>query len=231
MRFFLFVKLHKQKMTVTRSKTKEKHQNIPRTKRNIPRTKQGIKRKSYDNVYYGQPGYELAVWNLAKTIPGKDPAEWRKCRMTGKVMRYSHRGKNESDSNWDVDHKIPKARGGSDHICNLEAINSSKNRSIGNSMDDKPEQVVKYFDAIREHRGIQDKVHPGFKWRKSIIGKMFLVKASPRTNPELATILDFDNQSVRIAWKYTNWEKRLPLDARLFEPVSDGRPTRNGSVA
>ena len=198
---------------------------------NVRRNKQGIKRKSYDDVYYGQPGYELAVWNLANPILGKDPTEWRKCRMTGEVMRYSHRGKNESPYNWDIDHKIPRSRGGSDHICNLEAINASKNRSMGSSMVNKPEQVVLYFDAIRELCGIQDKVYPGFKWRKSMIGKMFLVKASPRTNPELATILDFDNQSVRISWKYTNWEKRLPLDARLFEPVPDSRPTRNGSVA
>lgn len=201
-------------------KSLEKHQNIPRNKCQIKKR----------DIYYGQPGDKDATWEKGQKIKGKDPAEYRRCRRSGKVMRYSHYGKkSKSIYNWHMDHVIPQARGGSHHISNLEPVNAPKNCAMGSSMDDKPEEVEPYFDAIREHCGIQDEVHPGFKWRrKNMIGKMFLVKASPRTIPELATILDYDfeKKSVLIAWKYTNWEKRLPLDERLFEPISEGRPRR-----
>jgi hypothetical protein len=206
------------------SKSLEKHQNIPRNKCQIKK-----RQKSIEDIYYGRPGDKDATWEKGQKIEGKDPDEYRRCGRSGREMRYSHYGKKNHESlyNWHMDHVIPKARGGSNHISNLEPVNASKNCAMGSSMDDK--DIESYFDEIREHCGIQDEVHPGLKWRrKNMIGKMFLVKASPRTIPELATILDYDyeKKSVLIAWKYTNWKKRLPLDGRLFEPISEGRPRR-----
>ena len=75
------------------------------------------------------------VWNKAKRIQGKDPKQYRQDPY-GNTMYKSSQGKN-SDMSWDVDHIKPKSRGGSDSTQNLQALNSSVNRSKGNSLQKK----------------------------------------------------------------------------------------------
>lgn len=54
----------------------------------------------------------------------------------GNVMYKPSYGKS-SEMGWDVDHITSKARGGSDATRNLQALNSSVNRSKGDTLQKK----------------------------------------------------------------------------------------------
>ena len=72
------------------------------------------------------------VWKLAKPIRGKDPAEYRQDPY-GTTLRRSSYGKN-SKMGWGIDHIKPKARGGSDAVQNLQALQTKKNLEKGDSL-------------------------------------------------------------------------------------------------
>ena len=67
------------------------------------------------------------VWGKAKIIEGKDPKKYR-LDPYGKEMYYNSYGKS-SEKGWQVDHIIPKQRGGTDATHNLQALNSRINMS------------------------------------------------------------------------------------------------------
>jgi len=75
------------------------------------------------------------VWNKAKKIQGKDPKKYRRDPY-GNTMYKSSQGKS-SDMGWDIDHIKPQSKGGSNSTQNLQALNSSINRSKGNSLQKK----------------------------------------------------------------------------------------------
>jgi CRISPR/Cas system Type II protein with McrA/HNH and RuvC-like nuclease domain len=104
------------------------------------------------NTNYGRPGCKDSVWKKGKIIKDMDPTEFRICKMSNSIIRYSHYGDNSSIHNWDIDHIIPKSRNGSDDISNLQPVSSSKNRSIGNSIKNKPHVMEKMFEEIRIQR-------------------------------------------------------------------------------
>jgi len=68
-------------------------------------------------------------WNNAKPIRGKDPSKYRKDPYGNTIYKPSY-GK-ATDMGWDVDHIKPKSKGGSDSTRNLQALNTSINRSKG----------------------------------------------------------------------------------------------------
>jgi 5-methylcytosine-specific restriction endonuclease McrA len=75
------------------------------------------------------------AWDNAATVRGKDPDLYRKDPY-GNVMYKQSYGK-ASEMGWDVDHITPKSRGGSDATRNLQALNSSVNRSKGDTLQKK----------------------------------------------------------------------------------------------
>ena len=79
-----------------------------------------------------RPDKKDAVWNKAKKIRGKDPAEYRQDPY-GNVMYYGSYGK-ASPKGWEIDHIKPIARGGSDALRNLQALNTNVNREKGDSL-------------------------------------------------------------------------------------------------
>ena len=72
------------------------------------------------------------MWNCAETIKGKDPVKFRKDPY-GNQLCFQSYGTNGAQS-WDIDHIKPQSRGGSDNIHNLQALQSSVNRSKGNTL-------------------------------------------------------------------------------------------------
>ena len=119
-------------------------------------------------IKYGDRECPRAVFNKGRFIPEKDPREWRKCRITGKPIRFSHHGK-KTEFGWDMDHKIPVARNGSDYLCNLIPVLLSVNRSQGASYKNKPQALIEQHEAIYIQRGIQRRYkNLDFKWSDDI---------------------------------------------------------------
>ena len=76
-----------------------------------------------------------AAWDNAKKIRGKDPSKYRQDPY-GNPMYKSSYGK-DSEMGWNVDHIKPKSKGGSDATRNLQALNTSINKSKGDSQKKK----------------------------------------------------------------------------------------------
>ena len=176
---------------------------------------------------YGRPGCKDAVWKKGKKIQDMDPNEFRKCNISNNIIRYSHYGDNNSVYNWDIDHIIPKSKNGSNDISNLQPVSSSKNRSMGNSIKNKPSVMEKMFEEMRYNRCILRKKNVDFKWDNSIIGNTFWVKATPTAMAQRAIINSYDKKLVTVFWECSKYETTLPLDKDLFEIIPEGRPKRN----
>jgi hypothetical protein len=69
---------------------------------------------------YGQPNCKNSVWNKGEKIRGLDPNIWRN-DIFGNKINYNEHGK-VTKYGWDIDHYIPKAKGGSNDISNLFAV-------------------------------------------------------------------------------------------------------------
>ena len=66
------------------------------------------------------------VWEKADEIRGRKPDVWRR-DAEGNVIRHGSYG-TEGDYGWEIDHKNPVSRGGTDNIRNLQALHWEENR-------------------------------------------------------------------------------------------------------
>lgn len=67
------------------------------------------------------------IWEKGSKVRGKDPNRYRK-DSDGMIIYKPSYGKT-SGMGWEVDHKRPRAKGGSDNIRNLVPKNWKTNRS------------------------------------------------------------------------------------------------------
>ena len=81
---------------------------------------------------YGSKSTTNKVFESASKVRGKDPSLYRRDPYGNVIYKHSH-GKS-TKMGWDVDHIKPKSKGGSNSLVNLQALNASKNRSIGNAI-------------------------------------------------------------------------------------------------
>ncbi len=65
------------------------------------------------------------VWDKAKPIRGKNPDTWRRDAEGNKIRSGSYG--THGEYGWHVDHKNPKAKGGSDDPRNLQALHWEAN--------------------------------------------------------------------------------------------------------
>lgn len=70
------------------------------------------------------------IWDKGQTIRGKNPDLYRR-DIYGNTMYRPSYGKT-SEMGWNVDHSKPQSLGGTDHLNNLQPMNSRANSSKGN---------------------------------------------------------------------------------------------------
>lgn len=171
---------------------------------------------------YGRSGCKDAVWNKGKKIIGKDPTKYRKDSY-GNVIQYNKHGKT-TIYGWDIDHTIPKAKGGSNDIYNLEPVHYSKNRSMGAKMDDKDKTL--WFSALQQFRNIQSNTKAThFKYE---VGIRIIAKQTPASKGELAEIISLDkkNRKVKIRWTHGDYEENIEMNQLLFSEIPESRNRR-----
>lgn len=66
------------------------------------------------------------AWDRAATIRGNDPNVWRRDEM-GNVIRFGSYG-TTGEYGWEIDHRNPQSKGGTDHGRNLRALHWQSNR-------------------------------------------------------------------------------------------------------
>lgn len=71
-----------------------------------------------------------SVWKKAKTIRALNPEVWRRDPYGNKIRKSSFG--TEGEYGWDIDHKKPLEKGGSDKPQNLQPLYWEENRSKGN---------------------------------------------------------------------------------------------------
>ncbi|RLD12876.1 MAG: HNH endonuclease [Caldiserica bacterium] len=69
------------------------------------------------------------VWGKAKPIKGKNPDVWRK-DSKGNKIRFGSYG-TQGKYGWEIDHKRPQSKGGSEHGRNLQPLHWKENRKKG----------------------------------------------------------------------------------------------------
>lgn len=77
------------------------------------------------------------VWERGKKIQGKDPDLYREDAAGNVIYRPSY-GKN-TEMGWEVDHKNPVNRGGTDNLRNLQPLQTEENKQKGKKYPYKPE--------------------------------------------------------------------------------------------
>lgn len=66
------------------------------------------------------------VWEKGKPIKGKNPDTHRKDVLGNEIYKPSY-GKN-SKKGWEIDHKKPKSKGGSESLRNKQPLQSQENK-------------------------------------------------------------------------------------------------------
>lgn len=74
------------------------------------------------------PSTRLAVWCKAAIIPGHEQnASWMRRDSEGSIMLFSEYGNCKSEYGWQIDHILPRAKGGSNRLSNLQPLNWRNN--------------------------------------------------------------------------------------------------------
>ena len=70
-----------------------------------------------------------SAWEKAKPIRGKNPDTWRRDAEGNKIRKGSYGTRGEYG--WELDHKKPKAKGGTDAKQNIQPLHWKANRKKG----------------------------------------------------------------------------------------------------
>lgn len=68
-----------------------------------------------------------AVWEKGQIVPNNDKNIFRKDQCGAWIQRNQY-GNIDSQYGWEIDHKKPKSKGGSDHLSNLQPLQWENNR-------------------------------------------------------------------------------------------------------
>jgi 5-methylcytosine-specific restriction endonuclease McrA len=69
---------------------------------------------------------KLAAWSRCRNIPNFDPNVWR-WDSYGQPIKWTDHGNRQSLHGWEIDHIVPRAKGGADEHHNLQALHWRNN--------------------------------------------------------------------------------------------------------
>jgi hypothetical protein len=177
---------------------------------------------------YGRTDCKINVWVKTGTIvSGKNPDIWRKdCQNN--ILKYTDYGK-ITKYGWQIDHIIPKNRGGSDDIINLQILSSKTNMSMKDRIIDKPGLAnLDYHNAIiyKKYGKIVKVPKP-----KLVLGSHMNVRAIVTNSYNIAEIIriDKENNIVSVKWLDSNYMTNIIYDGLLFETLNIKRKPVNPS--
>ena len=70
------------------------------------------------------------IWDKGKNVRGKNPDVWRRDDKS-QVIRKGSYG-TQGEYGWEIDHKNPVSKGGTDNIRNLRPLHWEENRKKSN---------------------------------------------------------------------------------------------------
>ena len=173
-------------------------------------------------VRYGSQECPNEVWKKASPIEGKNPDIWR-YDVAGVKIRFDDLKSATSRYAWNIDHIIPKTRGGSDELINLQPLNRRDNISCGNGCSrDKPGYDKRaHFECILESLMVSIKKRQTIKLQE---GEVINVRQSPCPNAfwRRAIILSASKQHDKVIVRWVDGKKYnedLVYDNRLFDKL------------
>jgi 5-methylcytosine-specific restriction endonuclease McrA len=78
------------------------------------------------------------VWDKGKKIPSKNPDLYRRDPAGNEIYKPSY-GK-DSEKGWQIDHKNPVSKGGTDNLRNLQPLQTDENKEKGSTYPWDPKE-------------------------------------------------------------------------------------------
>ena len=170
---------------------------------------------------YGSVGCSIAVWAKATIIEGFDPAVWRR-DCAGQKIKFSKLSSPTSKWAWNIDHIVPRTRGGSDDLDNLQPLNRRCNIRFSNTLSrdkpgyDKRSHFCCLLKDMKENASKKQKLHLN-------VGDVVRARQAPTPNAfwRVAVVVSANKvaDQVIIKWTDAKYYDDLVYDDRLFEIV------------
>jgi len=171
--------------------------------------------KSFTN--YGRSHCADAVWNKANVISGKNPSLFRMDTM-GKIIKRNKLNAINCKYSWNIDHIIPRSRGGSDDITNLQPLNRRDNIRFSNKLTiSKPNYSHRlHHDALLSKHGIDSlQTKPVIS-----VGQIVYARQSPVAKTWAFVKINSINvvsDTVNVYWIDAKYNDTILYDSLLFD--------------